>query len=85
MTTENVAQEHTTPEEEEGIVRNWQSDGVVPMDHIIAPRINSVTYYRRGGLGNIEMTVTSIIFLSSKRYGNPPNSFLFKKLLHVVH
>jgi hypothetical protein len=27
MVTENVAQEHTTTEEDEAIVRNWQSDG----------------------------------------------------------
>jgi hypothetical protein len=27
MATENVAQEHTATEEEEAIVRNWQSDG----------------------------------------------------------
>jgi hypothetical protein len=55
-------------------------------DHIIVLRTNSVTYKRRGGLRKVQMTVTPIMFLSSKGYGNPRVSvFLFKELLHVVH
>jgi hypothetical protein len=40
---ENAAQGHTTVEEEEDIMKNWQMAQVL-MDHIIAPRMNSVTY-----------------------------------------
>jgi hypothetical protein len=44
------------------------------MDLIIAdskrtPRMNSVTYYRRGGLEKVQMNETPIIFLR-KRYGS---------------
>jgi hypothetical protein len=50
MATENVAQEHIAIEEEEAIVRNWQSDGTSSDGpYHIAPRMNSATYYRRGG------------------------------------
>jgi hypothetical protein len=42
----------------------------VPIDHTIAPWMNSVTYQRRGGLEKVQMIVTPTIFLSSKRYGN---------------
>jgi hypothetical protein len=41
------------------------------LTHIIASRMNSPTYYRRGGLGKVQMIVTPTIFMSSKRYGNP--------------
>jgi hypothetical protein len=36
-------------------------------DPIRAPRTNSVTYYRRGGLEKVQMNETPIIFLR-KRY-----------------
>jgi hypothetical protein len=44
------------------------------MDPIIAdpmrtPRMNSVTYYRRGGLKKVQINETPIIFLR-KRYGS---------------
>jgi hypothetical protein len=44
------------------------------MDPIITdpmrnPRMNSVSYYRRGGLENVQMNETPIIFLR-KRYGS---------------
>jgi hypothetical protein len=46
----------------------------ITMDLIIAdpmrtPRMNSVTYYRRGGLKKVQMNETLIIFLR-KRYGS---------------
>jgi hypothetical protein len=50
----------------------------VPIDHSIAPRMNSITYYQRGGgLRKVQMTVTLTILLSSKRYGNPQVSYSF--------
>jgi hypothetical protein len=45
MATENMAQEHTTVEKEEAIMKNWRRAAqVIPMDHIIAPKMNLVTY-----------------------------------------
>jgi hypothetical protein len=38
-------------------------------DPMITPRMNSVTYYRRGGLEKVQMNTTPIIFLR-KRYGS---------------
>jgi hypothetical protein len=39
------------------------------VDPMRIPRINSVTYYRRGGLEKVQMNETPIIFLR-KRYGS---------------
>jgi hypothetical protein len=39
------------------------------MDHMRIPMMNSVTYYRRGGLEKVQMNETPIIFLR-KRYGS---------------
>jgi hypothetical protein len=74
MSMKNAAQGHTTVEEEDKtiIMKNLQSGGsVLPQDRTIAPRINSLTYYRRRGLKKVQMAVTPTIFLSRKRYGNP--------------
>jgi hypothetical protein len=74
MAMENTAQGHTTVDEEEVAVEmNWQFDDSIKMDPIIADpmrtlRMNSVTYYRRGGLEKIQMN-DPIIFLR-KRYGS---------------
>jgi hypothetical protein len=38
-------------------------------DPMRTPRMNSVTYYRRGGLEKVQMNATPIIFLR-KRYGS---------------
>jgi hypothetical protein len=38
-------------------------------DPMRTPRMNSVTYYRRGGLEKVQMNKTLIIFLR-KRYGS---------------
>jgi hypothetical protein len=74
MAMENTAQGHTTVDEEEVAVEmNWQFDDSIKMDPIIADpmrtlRMNSVTYYRRGGLEKVQMN-DPIIFLR-KRYGS---------------
>jgi hypothetical protein len=44
MLTKNAPQGHTTFEKEEVIMKNLQSVAQVPMDHIIALRMNSITY-----------------------------------------
>jgi hypothetical protein len=43
MSMENAAQGHSMVEEEEAIIKNLQM-AQVPMDLIIAPRTNLVTY-----------------------------------------
>jgi hypothetical protein len=75
MATENAAQCHTIVDEEEVAVEmNWQFGDSNNKDPIIAdsmrtPKMNSVTYYRRGGLEKVQMNETLIIFLR-KRYGS---------------
>jgi hypothetical protein len=75
MTMENAAQGHTTVDEEEVAVElNWQfgdsnNNGSKIADPMKTPRINSVTYYRRGELKKVQMNETTIIFLR-KRYGS---------------
>jgi hypothetical protein len=71
MAKENVAQEHTTTEEEETIVRNWQSDGIGSDGSYHSPEDELGHLLQNKGLGKVQMTVTPIIFLSSKRYDNP--------------
>jgi hypothetical protein len=66
MATENATECHTTANEEEATL--------ITMDPIIvdlmrAPRMNSVTYYIRGGLEKVQMNETLMIFLG-KRYGS---------------
>jgi hypothetical protein len=52
MAMENASGCHTTADEEEGAVAmNWQSGDSEPIiaDPMRTPKMNSVTYYRRGG------------------------------------
>jgi hypothetical protein len=73
MVTENATERHTTANEEEVVVAMDRQPGDSDtMDPIIAypmraPRMNSVTYYIRGGLKKVQMKETPIIFLW-KRY-----------------
>jgi hypothetical protein len=75
MAMENAAQGHTTVDEEEVTIElNWQfndsnNNGSKKADPMRTPRMNSVTYYRRGGLKKVQMNKTPIIFLR-KRYGS---------------
>jgi hypothetical protein len=68
MATENAAQEYTAAEEEEAILKNWQSDGCSSYGSY---HRTQTLIREEGGLGRVQMIVTSIIFLSRKSYGNP--------------
>jgi hypothetical protein len=71
MAMEKVAQEHNVTEDEEAIVRNWQSDGVSSDGSYHNPKDEFGHLLHKRGLKKVQMTVIPIIFLSSKRYDNP--------------
>jgi hypothetical protein len=83
---ENAAQGHTTVEEEEDIMKNWQPDGSGSDGSYHSAEDELGHLLEKRGLKKVQMIVTPTIFLSNKRYGNPRVSvFLFKNLLHVVY
>jgi hypothetical protein len=74
MSTKNAAQGHTTVEEAEAIMKNWQSDGSDSDGSYHSPKneLNHLLEKRGGGgLKKVQKTVTPTIFRRSKRYGNP--------------
>jgi hypothetical protein len=73
MVMENVTERHTTANEDAVVAMNCQSgdsnnNGSDNSGSYESPRMNSVTYYIRGGLEKVQMNKTPIIFLR-KRYG----------------
>jgi hypothetical protein len=71
MPTENATQEHTVTEEEEVIVRNWQSFGANSDGSYHSSDDELGHLLQKRGLRKVQMIMTPIIFLSSKRYDNP--------------
>jgi hypothetical protein len=71
MAMENAAQKHTTVEEEEAIMKNWQSGGLGSDESYHSPEDELSHLLEKRGLAKVQMTVTPTIFLSSKRYDNP--------------
>jgi hypothetical protein len=74
MSTENAAQEHTTIEEEDEatIMKNLQSGGSGSSSGSYhSPEDEFTHLLPKKRAQKVQMTVTPIIFLSSKRYSNP--------------
>jgi hypothetical protein len=70
MSTENPAQRHTTVEEEEAIMKNWQSDGsgFDGSYHSPEDELSHLLEKRGARKGSDDRDPT--IFLSRKRYDN---------------